>query len=405
MSVNSNHTLTMSEFGKRLSVFEENNFSFEVVFDKNIFELSNPIIKHYCDQRKCLVIISETIKQLYFSEIDSYFRTFCKDNYKIITIKTTEQNKNIQNVLQICKLGKDFGLDRKSLMVAIGGGILLDIVGFSSSMFKRRLDYLRIPTTLLGQIDAGIGIKTGVNFDGTKNYIGSFYPSIATINDISLLKTLPREHLLCGLAEIIKMAIIVDGNLFNMIESSYVDLIKFRYQKDFKIATEINMRAVNLMLEILHENFYENKLERLVDFGHTFSPFIEEYSNFEINHGLAVAMDIAISTEISLLTNNISLEARNRILSLLLQVGYELYNDQTFLPDLMWDSLDIIILHRGRKLNLVIPTDVGRACFINDIEKISPQLLKKAFNNLQTIQNQYLSGTNFNDLAKEEGES
>ncbi|HDX9636055.1 TPA: sedoheptulose 7-phosphate cyclase [Bacillus cereus] len=373
-----------------ISVQNAYDFKFDVILEKDIFNPTNMTIFKACVNRKCLVVISETISKIYGHNIIEYFTTnFQPDMCKIITIKTTEKNKNIDNIMHICSEAKKFSMDRKSLMVAIGGGILMDMVGFAASMYKRKIDYIRIPTTLVGQIDAGIGIKTGINFEDSKNFLGAFYPPSKVINDITLLKTLDRVEISCGLAEIIKMAIIVDAYLFELIERNWKGIFEIKELDANSVEWEINKIAIVRMLEQLDVNFYEKELERLVDFGHTFSPFIEEYSDYTINHGLAVAMDIAISTEIAFLMNKISMKSKKRILDLLLNLNLNIYNERTYNDKLMWKSLKNILLHRGNKLNLVIPHEIGHARFVRDLNEISEDLLKEALSNLKEYQEIY----------------
>ncbi|MEK5521662.1 sedoheptulose 7-phosphate cyclase [Heyndrickxia sp. FSL W8-0423] len=360
------------------------DFHFDVYLDRQIFNIDNHLIKETIKEKKCLIIISETIEKLYLDKIKNYFNFHLQEyQYRIITIKTTEINKNINNVLKVCESGMDFGLDRKSLMVGIGGGILLDIVGFAASMYKRKLNYLRIPTTLLAQIDAGIGIKNGVNHKTSKNILGSFHNPVATINDISLLKTLDKENLMAGLAEIIKMALIFDLKLFELIESNFNNIIDSKFNDVDSIGTKINEIAISLMQRELEKNYYEKDLERLVDFGHTFSPFIEESTNYSIKHGLAVAMDIAISTEISFLMGLISGTSRDRILNLLLNIGYDLVDKSNLDIDELYKSLDKISLHRGGNLNLILPIEIGKACIIKNISDLNYSCLQEAIKNLE----------------------
>lgn len=372
-------------------VFE---FCYDVVISQNIFDTENEILAQYLENTCFLVVISEMIEKLYYDKIYTYFsKKNGKDMFKIITIKTSEVNKEIDNVCKILEEAKKFGLGRKSILVGIGGGVLLDMVGFAASMFRRGIRYLRVPTTLVGQIDAGIGIKTGANFLGSKNYIGSFYPPMAAVNDIELLKTLPLHHLQNGLSEIIKMAIIVDAQLFTMVKEHFPRFL--RKQCLGAETLEISHRAIATMLDELRVNFYERNLERLVDFGHTFSPFIETYSEYKINHGFAVAMDMAISTEISCLLGVIEREDRDRILNLLTSVGLDVYDSETYKADRMWASLKDIVLHRGGNLNLVIPTQIGRADFVRNLNTISPALLQQALLNLENFHHENSSNFSY----------
>lgn len=365
-----------------ISVLDNSKLEYKIVLTENIFNIGNKTIINYCQDNKILIILSESVNKFFYSEINEYFN-FHHDKFKIITIPTTEYNKNVENAINICKEGKDFGLDRNSLMIAIGGGILTDLVGFAASMYKRKIDYIKIPTTLVGQVDAGIGIKTGVNFGDSKNFLGTYHPPLATLNDIKLLSTLDDLDILCGLAEIIKMAIVKDSYLFELIESNYINLISNCFQDNKKVSQQVIQRSIIRMLEELDGNFHEHILERIVDFGHTFSPFIEVHTNYRISHGIAVALDIAISTELNYIRSGISKIDRDRILKLILDIGLEIYDEETFDRDLMWKSLENIVLHRGLKLNLVVPAGIGESSFIRDVNEISPELLEQTFVNLK----------------------
>ncbi len=358
---------------------------YEVVNSKDIFSPDNKKLYEFCKDRKCLVIISETVYRLYNDKIYRYFKDIILNNkMEIITIETGEKNKDISNVLNIINSAKSFKLDRKGLLIGIGGGILLDIVGFAASMYRRRIDYVCIPTTLIGQIDAGIGIKTGVNYCGTKNFIGAFYPPTLVVNDIDFLKTLSKSDFSAGLSEIVKIGLVCDKNLIEILEehSDYI-LGAYTNGKYEEVLMKINEIAIVRMLEQLSINFLEKNLERLVDFGHTFSPFIEESSNFNIQHGHAVALDMAISTELSYQKGYITECERVRIHTLLHKLGLKIYNSEVFVLDKMWKFLEEIILHRGNKLNLVVPYGIGKGCFVRDVEEISKDMLLKAFESLK----------------------
>jgi len=381
------NTVTYKEGAKTICCCGSYNFNFSILTRRNIFAYDELTVKEWCEGRKILVVLGSGIYKLYFKSVHNYFNKYFKsDMFKIILIEDNDNTKNIETIINVCREARSFGLDRKGVMVAIGGGILMDIVGFASSIFRRKVDYIRIPTTLLGQIDAGIGIKTAVNLDKFKNLVGSFHPPIAVINDINFLTSLNKSEILAGLAEILKVAIVLDKKLFELIEQNYEALLNIRLPKNLELLERINEKAICLMLNELKNNFYENDLERIVDFGHTFSPYIEKSSEYTISHGIAVAMDMAISTELSYLLGKVSFQVRNRVLGLFLKLGLDIYNSRIYVPSLMWESLNEIILHRGLNLNLVIPQAIGRGCFIRDINNISQDLLKKVFVNLKKEQ-------------------
>ncbi|RNC97254.1 sedoheptulose 7-phosphate cyclase [Lysinibacillus halotolerans] len=382
------------KLNNKITANYKKEFSYDVYFEDDMFNIKNPLIKQVTNNRKLIIIMSKTVERLYYDKIMNYFQ-FNNFDYSVLTIETGEENKTLQNIENIVSFCNQKNADRKTILIGIGGGILLDMVGFAASMVRRKLDYIRIPTTLVGQIDAGIGIKTGVNFEKKKNYIGSFYPPIACLNDISFLYTLSELNIICGLAEIIKMGIIVDKSLILLIEANKESLLK-SYRTQGQENVTINILATIDMLDELKPNFYEENLERLVDFGHTFSPYIEEKSNYEIPHGIAVGLDIALSTEISYLKKYLKKEDRERILKLLLECKLDIYNTKTFNTVELKKSLDRIELHRGGDLNLVVPEKIGSAIFVKDKSEVTIELLQTAINNLKMYQEKYkLSEVNY----------
>lgn len=381
--------ITLSESGNRISVKNGFDYSYDVLFtEEDIFSTDSLLLHDVIDRHRCLVVVSETVNKLYGSKIADYFRHWSgNETFRILPLPISENIKNIETVMRICKEGKRFGLDRKSLFIAIGGGVLMDTVGLASSIYMRKLNFVRIPTTLVGQVDAGIGLKTGVDFEGRKNFIGSFHPPICVLNDFRFLRTLNAEEIRNGLAEIVKMAIISDSELFSALETNSKRIVNcYMSGSDTTFTQWINLTAARRMLEQLQANPYEKELERLVDLGHTFSPFIEMYTRHSIKHGRAVAIDIAISTEIACLIGRIDTQLHDRILSMLAALGFNLHDVKAFEAERMWQSLDSIILRRGGKLNLVIPTGIGTAGFLREAEELEKDILKQAMANLCKFQ-------------------
>jgi len=376
----------LSDSGNTISVKNRFDYSYDVVFaGEALLSAGNSLLHDMIAGRKCLVVTSETVNALYGRQIEDYFqRWFEEGAFRILALPLNENTKNIDTVMNVCGEANRFCLDRRSLFVAVGGGVLMDIVGMASSIYMRKLDYVRIPTTLVGQVDAGVGLKTGVDFEGRKNFIGSFHPPAGVLNDFRFLRTLDAEEIRNGLAEITKMAIIADAELFSMLENASKNIVNYYIAgTNAALTQKINTTAVRRMLEQLQLNPYENNLARMVDFGHTFSPFLEMYTGHRIRHGRAVALDIAISTEISFLLGRTSAESRDRILALLVDFGFHLNDDEAFDAERMWQSLDSIILRRGGKLNLVIPTDTGRAEFLRDEGELQRAILSEALANLK----------------------
>jgi 3-dehydroquinate synthase len=260
----------------------------------------------------------------------------------------------------------DFPINRRDEpIIAIGGGVLTDISGFVASSYRRGVPHIKVPTTLMGYIDASVGIKTGVNFNSHKNRLGSFEPPKKVFLDRGFLKTLPRRHLLNGTCEMIKLAVIKDSTLFELLESHGPACIESRFQGE--MGAMILDRSVGGMLEELEPNLYEDELARKVDFGHTFSYGLETNLEAHLLHGEAVLIDILIS---SILANSRKLlpdQELNRIFDLVAALGIELkYGLVT--PELLWNTLEERVYHRNGQQRVPLPEGLGRCTFVNDIK-------------------------------------
>jgi 3-dehydroquinate synthetase len=283
-----------------------------------------------------------------------------------VIVDASEHAKGFEQVEQICRAAADAGLPRNGLIVAVGGGVTLDIAGLAASMFRRGTRYIRVPTTLVGLVDVAVGIKQGVNAFGRKNILGAFFPPAASVNDYSLLRTSPRRSIACGLAEIVKIALVRDEVLLAAVEDHGRELLSSRCQMP-AAASPILRRAETLMMEELAPNLFETDLARLVDFGHTFSPLIETASDYEIAHGEAVALDILMSTGIAVAKGLCTSELPERLKTLFPALNLPMWHDR--LPDVddCRRALDGVVAHRGGTLNLVVPTRAGAATFVQHV--------------------------------------
>lgn len=333
--------------------------------------------------RKAMMITTPTVARLHGEALYGKLRDAGHD-LSLLVLPCNEQNKTMETVTQICAEAQARGLDRKSILVAVGGGVCSDLVTMAASLIRRGIDTLRVPTTLIGQIDAAVGIKGAVNFGGKKSGLGCFYPPLAVLVDPGFLHTLPQRHLRSGFAEIIKMALVRDERLFHLCETHGPRLIETRFQEAEEVGAEIIWRAAARMLEELETNFFEElTYERLVDFGHSFSPVMEAASNFALNHGEAVSVDMAFCAALAVELGLLSEADYHRMVGLLhtlgLPVNVALLNAAT-----MEQALDEICRHRAGRPNLVLPTGLGAADFITERDRLTPDLLRRAKNRLTT---------------------
>lgn len=337
--------------------------NYPVYFSEGIFNLKdrkNDCLIKICKGRKILVVIDKNVNKIYGKGIKRFF-DYSKIEYSLWKLNASEDCKNIEKIENLCSVAKHFGMQRDSIFIAIGGGVTMDIVGFTAFIYRKKIPYIRIPTTLVGIVDAGVGVKVGVNFDGSKNFLGGYYPPLAVFNDQSFLKTLTSKEIKCGLFEILKMAIIKDRRLFELIKKHYKEF----FVNEFNSHThEINYLAAFLMMKELEKNLFETNLQRLVDFGHTFSPFLETTSDYAIPHGEAVGIDMLLSSSISLNKRLIKKLEFDEIFKLIMAIGFsKRYN----LPNVkkLHNSLNEIRKHRAGNLNLVLPVRIGSSVFTN----------------------------------------
>lgn len=342
---------------------------------------------------KAIIVTTSTVHKLYTEYI---YAELLSNNISVhmLVLNCSESSKNIQQVEQVCKEALQQNIGRDGIIISVGGGVVTDIVTVAASLIRRGVRCARIPTTLIGQIDAAIGIKGAVNFVNNKSYIGCFYAPEEVIVNPEFLKSLPLKHLRYGISEILKLGIVLDDRLFELVESFGSDLIANNFQNNLKIRDEVLWRSIEGMMRELEGNLFENQTyERLVDFGHTFSPLLESATDFTLAHGEAVAIDMALSVAISNELGLISEHNRDRIIGLLIDLGLPVYSSYLTL-DLCKDSIAAASLHRAGNPNLVIPTEIGKGEFIRTDQYLTDDVYTRALNTVWLQSNLNRSATN-----------
>lgn len=339
---------------------------YDVVNANNLFQPENPAllsVGKVRDSRR-FVVVDHNVEKHYSSEIQNYFEHHQVDA-KIFTFPGGEENKTIEYYLAIVRELDSFPIHRRDEpIIAIGGGVLTDVTAFVASTYRRGVPHIKVPTTLMGYVDASIGIKTGINFNGNKNRLGSFQAPQKVLLDKSFLQTLPLRHILNGVCEIIKLAVIKDAELFHMLEMYGQQSVDSQFQNDE--GSQILDRAIAGMLEELQPNLFEEELARKVDFGHTFSYGLETDHEADLFHGEAVLLDIMLSVVIAKSRNLLTEEETGRIFELIHKLGITL--DISLLePELLWQSLEERTYHRNGLQRVPMPHGIGNCVFINDI--------------------------------------
>ncbi len=231
--------------------------------------------------------------------------------YPVLEIKPGEDSKSLREIERLSEKFLKAGIGRSGFVLAIGGGVVCDIAGFLSSIFMRGIRCGYISTSLLSQVDASTGGKTGVNLGKIKNVIGSFKQPEFVICDTSMLQTLPDEEYLSGLAELIKTGLIGDTTIIEMLENNYSEVIK----RDKEVLSVLVTRAVKFKASIVSQDEKESSIRRILNFGHTFGHALELHKS--LKHGFAVASGMELAAVFSKLKGLISNEETGRIIYLL----------------------------------------------------------------------------------------
>lgn len=357
----------------------QQNIEYEVITSPHLFQPENASILSVgkTENARRFVVLDANVEKYYAAEIRQYFEHH-QIEAKIVSIPSGEENKTLESYLALVRELDAFPINRRNEpIIAIGGGVLTDVAGFVASSYRRGLPHIKVPTTLMGYVDASIGIKTGININGNKNRIGSFAAPQKVFLDKTFLKTLPKRHLLNGICEIIKMAIIKDAELFQLLETYGSQSVAAQFQNE--TGDLILNSAIENMLEELEPNLFEEDLMRKVDFGHTFSYGLETRYEANLLHGEAVLLDIVVSSLIAEARGLISSEDISRIFQLVDELGINL-NTTLLDPQTLWNSLEERTYHRDGLQRVPMPLGLGGCTFVNDIQQNE---ISSALKNLQ----------------------
>ncbi len=348
---------------------------FSLLYVDGAFKIDNSeIAESYRQFGRCLMVIDKTIYGLYGDRIQAYFEHYEID-LSIFQIRIEETDKNLQTFEQIVDAFADFGLVRKEPVLVVGGGLTTDVAGFACATYRRRTNYIRVPTTLIGLIDASVAIKVAVNHGKLKNRLGAYHASQKVILDFSFLKTLPEDQVRNGMAELIKIAVVANREIFELLEKYGEELLHTRFgylngtPELRAIGHKATYDAINTMLELEVPNLHELDLDRVIAYGHTWSPTLELTPEIPMFHGHGVNIDMAFSATIAQQRGYISVTDRDRILSLMSRIGLAI--DSPYLtPELLWKATESISRTRDGLVRAAVPNPIGSCTFLNDLTEV-----------------------------------
>ena len=370
------------QFERSWKIRSELPVDFRLKYSTNIFSLKNKDLVNCSEEYKdVVVVIDKVVYDIYKKDLHDYF-SFNKVELKFLSIDSGEDKKDWETVDKILSFFEKIKLLRKQPVIAVGGGVLLDIVGFACSIYRRGVPYIKLPTTLLAIVDASVGSKVGVNHFSRRNRIGSYYPPIISLIDKNFIATESRRNIINGLGEIFKLAVIKSEPLFSLLESNYKLLLDEKFRFGAVPVRVINL-AISEMIEELAPNLWEKNLKRCVDFGHIFSPVIEMYNTKSLLHGEAVALDCIFSTIIAFNRKYINEEKLNRIVNLARNLELPVYEESFDNINLIKESLADATKHRNGNQFAPLPIDIGNYRIENDIKFIELTKALETFSKLK----------------------
>jgi demethyl-4-deoxygadusol synthase len=347
---------------------------YDLLFIEGVFDTKNQeLADSYQKLGRCLMVIDATVHRLYKDQIESYFQHYDIE-LTVFPIIITELDKSLRTLEKIVDAFADFGLVRKEPVLVVGGGLVTDVTGFACASYRRSSNYIRIPTTVIGLVDASVAIKVAVNHKKLKNRLGAYHPSKKTILDFSFLRTLPAAQVRNGMAELVKIAVVSHKEVFELLEKHGKELLETRFGylgggKEIKeIGQKVTYNAIKKMVELEAPNLHELDLDRVIAYGHTWSPTIELTPKIPLYHGHAVNIDMALSATIAAMRGYITAEDRDRILGTMNSIGLALDNPLLEI-DLLWEASKAITQTRDGLLRAAVPKPIGTCFFINDLEK------------------------------------
>lgn len=351
-------------------------YSYPVYVGVDLENLGKTLSQYSKDIRKAVIVTNKLLFDLYGTILEKSLST---TNYKIKTIFVPdgEEYKTLKQAEKIYQLLIKEKIERFTPLIAFGGGVIGDLAGFVAATFLRGLPLVQVPTTLVAQVDSSIGGKVAVDLPEGKNLVGAFYqPSFVWI-DLKVLKTLPLPELRNGLAEVIKYAIINNGDFFSYLEKNLPDIRHWTSD----IWRYIVSHSCQVKVKIVEKDeLEESGLRQILNFGHTLGHALETITKYRVyKHGEAIAIGMVCATRISEKMSLIKKEEGKRIVNLLKKVGLPTeWPGRKFGLEEIYPYLEHDKKVKAGKINFVLPVRIGKVVIRNDIPK---DILQKVLNN------------------------
>lgn len=308
---------------------------------------------------KVAVVTNPTVAQLYLDGVQEALSASGFDVVPVLVLDG-EEHKNLKSLATIYDGLIAARLERKSCVLALGGGVVGDLAGFAAATYLRGVPYVQVPTTLLAQVDSSVGGKTGVNHDDGKNLIGAFYQPKLVIIDVNVLRTLARRELIAGLAEVIKYGIIADPALFGLLEEKIGALLTL----DQQLLIDVIATCCAIKARVVEQDEREDDYRAVLNFGHTIGHALEAATAYKkFLHGEAVGVGMAKATALSLHQGLCDQKSLDRIVQLIKKSGLPIELPEAMAPQTLLQGMQVDKKAAAGKIKFVMCAGIGKTLF------------------------------------------
>ncbi|MFL2131135.1 3-dehydroquinate synthase [Ruoffia sp. FAM 20857] len=330
------------------------NKPYDIVIGKQLIDNAIKYLSQFIQKRKVLIITEDNVnKHGYLDKLKYSLENHC-ENIEFLSLPPGEAQKNLRNVELIIRHLADTHFTRDDVLIALGGGVIGDLVGFTASIYLRGIAYIQVPTTFLSAIDSSVGGKTAVDITQGKNLVGAFHHPVCVLCDTSTFQSLPADIFEDGCSELIKYAMIMNPKLLKELIEREQPL-----NKESSDLPEIIYECVKMKRDIVLKDEFDHGLRQLLNFGHTLGHALEQGSQYRISHGRGVAMGMAVFTKMAVTQQLIHKDIYTSLIQLLNE--YHLLSE---IPPYTSDQLINIMLNdkkrRMHQMTIVFPNEFGQ---------------------------------------------
>ena len=337
------------------------NSSYKIYFGDNF--IANFPLKKVSNAKEIFLIFDSKLPESSLKKVHSFIKKSKPSKFESFKLVANEKNKSLETSERILEKLIDLRFSRESLIVSLGGGITTDISGFIASVFLRGIDVIHIPTTLLAQVDASIGGKTGVNSEKYKNMIGTFKQPNSVLIDTDFLKSLSKRHIAAGYSEIIKHALIDNVKLLSKLE-------KFGGRIDSVELSELIKISSKIKAKIVEQDEEENSVRAHLNFGHTFAHAIESVQSFKgLNHGEAVGVGMLCAAKLSFLLKKLTINEFNRVMGIIKKYKLPTKLPSNCEPQKILKAMELDKKNKNNSLRFIILNGLGKVEIVENVPK------------------------------------